>query len=264
MVQTSFAVAGMTCENCRAKVTAALAPLAAGGSVAVTRNPDEAVFSSSGAVDLDAVRKALVPLGAPGRYSAEPLAAGGGAMSGSAAPAPAPLQQPGAVTPAVEAPQDWLTWLSTYRPLLLIAGYIAVASLAGGGHANAGLWMTHFMAGFFLVFSFFKFLDLPGFASAYGTYDLLAARVPAYGFVYPFLELGLGLAYLFQFAPLWTNAATLLLMAFSSLGVVSALSNGRRIRCACLGTALNLPMTCVTLVEDLSMAAMAGLMLLLD
>jgi copper chaperone CopZ len=258
MVQTRFAVAGMTCENCRAKVTAALVPLAAGGSVTVTRNPDEAVFASPGSVALDAVRGALVPLGLPGRYTAEPLPVGAGTSSGSAAPTPRP--QPAAASSA-DAPVSWLAWLTTYQPLLLIAGYIAVASFAGGGHANAGLWMTHFMAGFFLVLSFFKFLDLPGFASAYGTYDLLAARIPAYGFVYPFLELGLGLAYLFQIAPTWTNAATLVLMAFSSLGVVAALSNGKRIRCACLGTVLNLPMTSVTLVEDLSMAAMAGLML---
>jgi hypothetical protein len=233
-------------------VTAALTPLAAGGTVTVTRTPDEAVFAMPGAVAVDAVRAALAPLGAAGRYSAELLLAG-------TRPTPQPTS---ALAPPADTPTSWLTWLTTYQPLLLIAGYIAVASLAGGGHADAGLWMTHFMAGFFLVFSFFKFLDLPGFASAYGTYDLLAARMPAYGYVYPFIELGLGLAYLFQLAPAWTNAATFLLMAFGSLGVISALMSGRRIRCACLGTVLNLPMSSVTLVEDLSMTAMAGIMLL--
>lgn len=248
MVPSRFAVAGMTCENCRAKVTAALSPLAAGGSVTVTRAPDEAVFSAP--VALDAVRAALAPLGVPGRYTAQPLPAAGSLGAAPVAPSSA------------EVPRGWLAWLTTYQPLLLIVAYIAVASLAGGGHADAGLWMTHFMAGFFLVFSFFKFLDLGGFASAFATYDLLAARIPVYGTIYPFLELGLGLAYLFGFAPVWTNAATLVLMVFGSLGVFAALSNGRRIRCACLGTVLNLPMSSVTLVEDLSMAAMAEIMLL--
>jgi hypothetical protein len=49
----------------------------------------------------------------------------------------------------------------------------------------------------------------------------------------------------------------------SAVGVLKALLDRRAIRCACLGTALNLPMTKVTLVEDLGMAAMAAGMLAL-
>jgi hypothetical protein len=55
---------------------------------------------------------------------------------------------------------------------------------------------------------------------------------------------------------------TLILMLIGSIGVLRALLDNRAIRCACLGTALNLPMTTVTLVEDLGMAAMAAAMLL--
>ena len=99
------------------------------------------------------------------------------------------------------------------------------------------------MAGFFLVFSAFKFLDLTGFANAYSTYDLLAKRWHGYGFIYPFLELCLGLAYLFRFQPTATHVATVALMGFSSLGVFAALRQKRTIQCACLGTVLKLPMS---------------------
>jgi hypothetical protein len=58
-----------------------------------------------------------------------------------------------------------------------------------------------------------------------------------------------------------TNLATLILMLVGAVGVLKALLNKRAIRCACLGTALNLPMTTITLVEDLGMAAMAAIML---
>ena len=51
-------------------------------------------------------------------------------------------------------------------------------------------------------------------------------------------------------------------MLIGAVGVLRALLRKDTIRCACLGTALNLPMTTVTLVEDLVMAAMAGAMLL--
>ena len=59
-----------------------------------------------------------------------------------------------------------------------------------------------------------------------------------------------------------TNIITLVLMLVGAAGVLNALLNKQAIRCACLGTALNLPMTKVTLVEDLTMAVMAGVMLL--
>lgn len=117
------------------------------------------------------------------------------------------------------------------------------------------------MAGFFLVFSFFKLLDLRGFADAYRGYDILARALPFWAFVYPFVELALGVAYLTNSFPLATNVTTLALMLIGAVGVLRSLLNKRAIRCACLGTALNLPMTTITLVEDLGMAAMAGAML---
>ena len=108
--------------------------------------------------------------------------------------------------------------LATYAPLLLIAAYLCVVSLAGARGFEA--WMTHFMAGFFLVFSFFKLLDIRGFADAFAGYDLLAMRWRPYGCIYPFLELALGLAYLFAVAPVATNIATIAVMGFGSLGVI--------------------------------------------
>jgi hypothetical protein len=118
------------------------------------------------------------------------------------------------------------------------------------------------MAGFFLVFSFFKMLDLAGFASSYAMYDLLAKKIPSYGYIYPFIELALGAAYLLRWQPMFTSAITLAVMSFSSIGVIMAVMNKQKIRCACLGTGFNLPMTTVTIVEDLLMVAMAGWMLI--
>ncbi|MGC4002218.1 MAG: hypothetical protein QM811_03360 [Pirellulales bacterium] len=121
--------------------------------------------------------------------------------------------------------------------------------------------MRHFMGGFFVAFAFFKLLDLRGFADAYRMYDVVAERSPAYGFVYPFLELGLGIAYLADVAPTATNVATILLMGVGAIGVVRSLLRKQTIRCACLGTVFNLPMSTVTLIEDGGMLAMAATML---
>ena len=152
------------------------------------------------------------------------------------------------------------SWIATYKPILIIAIYITGVS-ALLAEANFNLAMNYFMAGFFLVFSFFKFLDLRGFASSYAMYDLLAMKVPAYGFVYPFIELSLGLAYATGFMHLYANWITLIVMGFSSIGVIRSVLSKQQIRCACLGAIFNLPMSTITIIEDLLMVAMAAYML---
>jgi len=155
---------------------------------------------------------------------------------------------------------------TSYFPLLLVLFYLVGVTGAmevAAGHFDPMRAMGRFMGGFFLVFSFFKLLDVRAFADAYGSYDVIAAKWPAYGLLYPFIELGLGVAYLTNAAPLATNAVTLVVMGVSAVGVAKALAAGRKIRCACLGTVFNLPMSKVTLIEDGLMIVMAAAMLAL-
>lgn len=159
---------------------------------------------------------------------------------------------------------DRVGFFATYRPLIVIIGLIALATIvAATRHATwqGEAMMMDFMAGFFLVFSGLKLLDVGGFARAYATYDLLAGRVRGYGYLYPFLEAALGLAYLGRIAPDITNLITVGLMTFSGVGVLRSLAQKKHIRCACLGTAIQVPLTTLTLVEDFGMAVMAGVML---
>jgi cation transport ATPase len=154
---------------------------------------------------------------------------------------------------------------ASYYPLILIVAYIVgvVGVIEWSfGRFDGGRAMMNFMAGFFLVFSFFKLLDVRAFADSYSTYDLAAMRSRTYALAYPFIELGLGVAYLLRWVPTFTNVVTLVLMLFGSLGVAKSLLARRKIQCACLGSVFNLPMSTVTLVEDLSMAAMAAAMLI--
>lgn len=152
--------------------------------------------------------------------------------------------------------------LLVYYPILLILAYISgVAVITNFMNGNWQEMMSRFMAGFFLVFSAFKMLDLKGFALGYASYDLLAKKWYFYGFIYPFLELGLGILYLLQYAPTATHIITIIVMGFSSLGVLNALRKKQLIRCACLGTVLNIPLSTITLIEDWLMVVMAVIML---
>ena len=148
----------------------------------------------------------------------------------------------------------------TYKPLIILLAYlllvITAASIASG-HFHLTEAMRLFMGGFFIAFSFFKMLDLRGFADAYRSYDLVAKAWPGYGFVYPFIELALGLAYLAAWQPFGVNLATAVIMGVSLVGVIKAVTSKQTIRCACLGTVFNLPMSTVTIIEDGLMLAMA-------
>lgn len=233
-----YQIAGMKCGSCVEKIDSALQE--AGYSDAqVTLDPPVVKFVSS-SPSSNELQKILSEAG---EYTASP--------------------------PSTEnaSPREHQEYFSDERltPLFIILTYIiggvALRAILSEDYSFNSL-MNNFMGGFFIVFSLFKLLNLSGFADAYATYDIIAARSRIYGLSYPFIELLLGIAYFTGFAPLATNTFTLALMLVGSIGVFKALRTKRRFQCACLGTALKLPMTKVTLVEDLTMGAMALIMLL--
>lgn len=154
-------------------------------------------------------------------------------------------------------PSALTLWLSTYYPLLLIMGLIALASFA------AESWMMAFMAGFYIVFGAFKLLNIPAFAASYAQYDPIAKAFKPWGYAYPFIELALGFAFLFWFQMLAATWVALILSLIGALGVIQSVMRKQTIQCACLGTVFNLPMSTVTIVENLGMAAMAAWMLIM-
>ena len=154
------------------------------------------------------------------------------------------------------AEEETKSWIAIYKPILLIFGYIIGITLLVeymNGAFSWMRWMNHFMAGFFLVFSFFKLLNLKGFSESYSMYDIVAKKWNGWGYVYAFIELALGLAFLTGFNPMLTNVITFVVMAVSIIGVLQSVANKRKIKCACLGAVFNLPMSTITIIEDLLM-----------
>lgn len=246
MGERTYTILGMHCGACVRKVQAVLEPLAE--RVEVTLQPPQVVVE--GDVPFERLNAAVKGVG---RYTLKRPVVRNQEPGG---------QEAKGVAGGVKG------WLRTYFPLLMIAGYITVGALAAGfDRATMSVdWMVFmrvFMAGFFLVFSFFKLLNLRGFVDAFAGYDLLAMRWRGYGYVYPFIELVLGVAFAFDVLPLVVNGMTVLVMGFGTVGVVKALVDKKRIRCACLGTVLNLPMTTVTVVENMTMIIMSILMIII-
>lgn len=157
-----------------------------------------------------------------------------------------------------------------YAPLIVVIGLITlvtlVLTLKDTETSSYALEKTlsYFMIGFFLTFAGFKLIDLRGFAQGYATYDLLAQHVPAYGYVYPFIELFFGLAMILSpFSP-ELLLAEIVVMAFSGIGVAIKVLKKEKFQCACLGTFLKVPLTKITILEDFGMVLLALAMLLMQ
>jgi copper chaperone CopZ len=218
---TAFTISGMTCNGCRSKVEKALSVLAP--DVSVTLDPPRVVTSVR--LGVDALNDVLTKIGSyHATVGAEDV-----------------VPQPGL--------------LRTYYPLFLVLGLVAIASFA------ASDWMMAFMGGFYAVFGAFKLLDVPAFATAYSRYDIIAKRFKPWGYIYPVIETGLGLAFLFQFRPVASTIVALVLSLVGAIGVVQATLSKQTIQCACLGTVFQLPMSVITVIENIGMAAMAAWML---
>ena len=123
--------------------------------------------------------------------------------------------------------------------------------------------VMHAYGGVFLVFfALLKIFNLKGFMNGFAMYDLIAMRNSAWGYLYPFIELALGLAYLAFFWPTATYVATIVVFTFGAIGVVLALRRGLDIACPCMGSVLTVPLSTVTLTEDLLMVVMAIMLLM--
>ncbi len=148
--------------------------------------------------------------------------------------------------------------MKKYQPLIVVICFaVLVAHIFGYTSSR----MQVFMGIFFMLLAMFKFFDLKGFDEGFRTYDLAAKHIPHYGYLYPFVELGLGTLYLLNVFLRETLTATIILMVVSGVSVVDTLRRGEKLTCACMGTVLNVPLSTVSLVENLGMGVMAAYML---
>lgn len=155
---------------------------------------------------------------------------------------------------------------NNYRPLIVIISMILLASFALSVHRTStsqlASLMHYFMGLFFAIFAMFKFFNLSGFADGFQMYDIIAKRIRIYAYAYPLIELILGLSYLSGYFLYVTYWVTLILMIISAVGVIRSVMHGMNLKCACLGTTLDVPLSTVSIIENVGMGVMAGLMIL--
>ena len=154
--------------------------------------------------------------------------------------------------------------ISDYWPLLaLILTALLAASALSFNFRSSFLEWKHFFMGFFLCqFAMLKLFHPDAFADGFQMYDLIAKKSRAYAYAYPAIELALGLGYLSFIFPILIYSLTIIILGIGAIGVLLALRRGLDINCPCMGSILDVPLSTVTLTEDLGMVLLALIMLL--
>lgn len=238
----TYQIKGMTCNGCKASVEKYLKKVDKVLIVSVSLEKSEVEITMDSAITTKMLQQAL-----PEKYTI--LKKNDGLAEG--------------IENSTYKVAEEKSKLQQLKPLLLILLYICTASILL--HFKDWDWngfMLDFMGLFFIVFSFFKLLDLKGFPESFRMYDPLAKIVPIYAWIYPFIEIVLGLMFLMRLEVNVALIITLVVLGITTIGVTKTLLDKKSIRCACLGTALNLPMTEATFIENTIMIMMAILMLL--
>lgn len=124
-------------------------------------------------------------------------------------------------------------------------------------------YMLPFMGIVFLILAGLKLVDIKGFSAMFSQYDLIAKRSSVYAKIYPFIELLLGVAFLLKFQIQIAAIITVLVMSIGAIGIGKNLLSKNKIRCACLGAKIKIPLTGFTLVEDIVMVIMGIMVLVL-
>ena len=232
-MKTIFKISGMTCNGCRSTVENKLSSLDGIDNVQVDLSNGEAIIYSKNPISFSLISNSL-----PSKYK---------------------------VINKGDAKDNEIVKSSKIKqllPLFIIFGYISITSiLLNFKEWNSINAMLDFMGLFYIIFSFFKILDIKGFSRSFKMYDPLAKKITTYGYIYPFIEILLGLMFLTRTEVNIALLITIIILGITSVGVTQTLLNKRKINCACLGTTLKLPMTEATFIENAIMIIMAIVLL---
>jgi len=151
-------------------------------------------------------------------------------------------------------------YLSTYKPIIITLIFVFLLSFLSyiAFDGNGDSFMRFVMGYFFLIFSFLKFQDISQFAYSFSNYDPITKTFYKFGLVYPFIELSLGIFFILGVFLLFSNVLTLIILLPQTYGIFMKLRRKEEmINCACLGTSFSVPLSNLTIIENLSMCFMA-------
>ena len=232
---SKFRISGMTCQGCADTIQQGLINDPNINSAKVVLESKELTITSNQQINISQLDSLLSDLG---NYSIE-------------------KNKPSSLSKV-------FSYLDSRKPILIALLIVWITSLSLQTSYNSfdlDNLFTTYMGIFFIVFSFLKLLNVKGFSETFSKYDVFAKNIPMFAISYPFIELLLGVAFLTQTLLIPANILTLIFMVSQSIGVIKVLQSKQEIQCACLGSSISLPISYLTLLENVIMILMASYMI---
>lgn len=110
-----------------------------------------------------------------------------------------------------------------------------------------------FLGIFSLIFGLLKVIKLQSFVESFVEYDFISQKVKVYAYAFPFIELIFGITFLLNYEVIWIELACLFFYFINLVSVINALFQKKKFVCACLGGLFNVPLSYVSLAENLTM-----------
>jgi len=110
-----------------------------------------------------------------------------------------------------------------------------------------------FLGIFSVMLSLLKIIRIRDFVEAFSEYDFISQKFKIYAYIFPFLELFLGISFLLIIENILLEFLCLALFILNFYSVALALRKRRKFVCACLGDLIKLPLSYVSLIENLTM-----------
>lgn len=239
-MKTTYSIKGMHCASCVEKIEKALRAVPGVEEVSVSLVTHSAEVTSPEALDIRRLQSAVAILGEP--FVLLPYE-------------------------TTRTASVWFTRARRTWPLFAMLTLVtALSFLRNAPFSEAALdWhsvMADWMGFFFLIFGGLKVVNLKNFAAMYRGYDVIAKQNPWWGYVYPFIEVGLGVLFIVREFMVPASFVTIILMSVGMIGIYKKLRSEGEVQCACLGGFFNVPVTWLTMAENGVMVVMGVWMLL--
>ena len=251
-MEKTYQVRGMTCQGCADTIEAGITASLKVKSATIVLEKSQLTIISDFSYDESSVDMVLGRLGNYGIASATdhskleiPL--------NNISPATSNLKTDSLLSTVVE-------YFFSKKPIFVALSIVIITSFSlqlPSGSFDFNSWMMDYMGIFFVLFSFLKLLNVTGFSNTFKEYDIIAKYIPSFAVGYPYIELGLGLAFLSETFLFIAALGTLFFMISQSIGVVKSLRHSEQIQCACMGSTVNLSISSLTLFENMVMIMMS-------
>lgn len=139
---------------------------------------------------------------------------------------------------------------------------ISATTMSTLGGINVLEWLRWFMGGFMLFFGSLKLMGVETFIKVFPLYDLIAKRVRPYKYVYPFLQILLGISFFIGSFDYVRELLVVVLSISSLVGIVGIVTKRGAVRFSYLGTIIKLRFSSVVILENIIMLVASILMLI--